>query len=567
MTEKLQMSRARASRLAIERLYIGMRHLFNRGYYKPSGESGKAITDALLTLSPEIYGSLEDQSKVDLAGLVYVMDRLPKGLTQCRHIKFISEEGYYASNFESMIPFKRRSNCYRIDRDQILIEVTRGKSEIYDYLTHLTYLFIEAKKIKSYAFKRNGEPTKDWLKLESIITGEKSINEQNKDKAFSYLSSLVGSTFEETRSAHNRLKSHQHFNDGLFKIVYWLGKLDYEEETRNQDREISFSPTLRQRIGQHIYGERWSNNIKLYLLKNKLMDRPVHLISANLHSVMNFFFAMSALKGKVKKALTLLEVAKELSRDKNSDLRAAVEKYSLKNGMTLLDDQTGTNISVQIFDLSKVSLATLPQELDFDKSYIKSQKPVIVLMDYAFGEQAYETMDELLKPVETEKGTHRMNVVSISIMGKAGILTGNKGDIMIPTSFVFEGTADNYPLENDLNVDDFQGRGLRVFKGPMITVLGTSLQNQDVLSYFKDSSWGAVGLEMEGAHYQKAIQSQSMIRRNISEGVKLRYAYYASDNPLKTGSTLASGGLGTTGIKPTYLITKCLLNRILTGSQ
>ena len=160
-----------------------------------------------------------------------------------------------------------------------------------------------------------------------------------------------------------------------------------------------------------------------------------------------------------------------------------------------------------------------------------------------------------------------MNVVSISIMGKAGILTGNKGDIMIPTSHVFEGTADNYPMENDLNIDDFQGRGLRVFKGPMITVLGTSLQNQDVLSYFKDSSWGAVGLEMEGAHYQKAIQSQSMIRRNISEGVKLRYAYYASDNPLKTGSTLASGGLGTTGIKPTYLITKCLLNRILTGSQ
>ncbi len=565
MTEKLEMTRARASRLAIERLYIGMRHLFNRGYYKPRGESGKAIADALLTLSPEIYGSLEDQSKVDLAGLTYVVDRLPKGITECRNIKFISEEGYYASNFEPLIPFKRASNCYRIDNEQILIEVTRGKSEIYDYLTHLTYLFLEAKKIRGYAFNSRGEPTKDWLKLESVIKAEKPLGDDEKEIAFSYLSALLGSTFEETRVAHNRLKSHSHFNTGLFKIVYWLGKLDHDEEFSKRDREVSFSPTLRQRVGQHIYGEKWSNNIKLCLLKNKLTDRPVHLISANLHSVMNFLFALPALKGKINGA-SLLDAAKELARDKSADLRTAVEKHALSRGMILLKDQSGTNISVQIFDLSKIDLAKLPKELELDKAYIKSEKPVIILMDYAFGEQAYETMDELLKPLRTERDTYRMNLVSISIMGKAGILAGSKGDIMIPTSHVFEGTADNYPLNNDLTKEDFEGRGLKVFKGPMITVLGTSLQNQDVLSYFKDSSWAAVGLEMEGAHYQKAIQSQAMIRGNIRDTVKLRYAYYASDNPLKSGSTLAAGPLGRTGIKPTYLITKCILNRIMTSS-
>ena len=51
-------------------------------------------------------------------------------------------------------------------------------------------------------------------------------------------------------------------------------------------------------------------------------------------------------------------------------------------------------------------------------------------------------------------------------------------------------------------------------------------------------------LEMEGAHYQKAIQAASKVRGNINKNVKVRYAYYASDNPLETGSTLASGGLG-----------------------
>jgi len=93
-------------------------------------------------------------------------------------------------------------------------------------------------------------------------------------------------------------------------------------------------------------------------------------------------------------------------------------------------------------------------------------------------------------------------------------------------------------------------------------VLGTSLQNKDILRYFLRSSWRAVGLEMEGAHYQKAIQAASKIRKNISENVTLRYAYYASDNPLLTGHTLASGSLGEEGVKPTYLITLKILNKI-----
>jgi hypothetical protein len=84
------------------------------------------------------------------------------------------------------------------------------------------------------------------------------------------------------------------------------------------------------------------------------------------------------------------------------------------------------------------------------------------------------------------------------------------------------------------------------------------------LSYFMKSSWQAVGLEMEGAHYQKAIQSASKIRNSIRSDVKVFYAYYASDNPLETGSTLASGGLGNEGVKPTYLVTKKILEKIFT---
>jgi hypothetical protein len=147
-------------------------------------------------------------------------------------------------------------------------------------------------------------------------------------------------------------------------------------------------------------------------------------------------------------------------------------------------------------------------------------------------------------------------------MGKAGILEGGKGDIMIPTAHIFEGTADNYPFHNELTKSDLDGNDVAVYEGAMITVLGTSLQNKDILKFFFNSTWSVIGLEMEGAHYQKAIQAASKIRKAINPNVKVRYAYYASDNPLETGSTLASGGLGTSGVKPTYLITRKILQQI-----
>ena len=183
-------------------------------------------------------------------------------------------------------------------------------------------------------------------------------------------------------------------------------------------------------------------------------------------------------------------------------------------------------------------------------------------MDYAFGAQAFDLMSNLLKSFSEDGNSATFNFKSISIMGKAGILAGEKGDIMLATSHVFEGTTDNYLFDNDLKKKDF-GSTVNVYSGPMITVLGTSLQNRDMLRKFQ-SDWKTVGLEMEGGHYQRAI-SAATIKGDISKKVKVRYAYYASDNPLKTGGTLAAGAMGQGGVKPTYMITKVILEKILGG--
>lgn len=570
-------SNAQQARAAIERIYIAMRHLFIRGSYKPLGVSGEAIIDALLTLKPEIYGSIADSERVELDGLLYIFERLPKGIEECRYINLITREGFENSNFEPISAPKRRRNSYRIDEEQMFIEMTRGKSDVYDILTHLTFMFIESNKIRRNSLDAKHRTRREWTMLEQIVEREDKGQPFEVEVAYTYLSALLGRTFDEVATACERFEASKSVNS-LFHITYWLGKLSIEDEADIKDREITFSSALRQKIGHHIYGASWAFNIKSLLLEKDLIHRPIHIISSNLHSVMNVLYAPEALKHTFRSS-SIEDIATELSQETNASLRKDVKSFSIEHGMYEIEDNSGANIGVHIFDTAKIQFASLPDGLQPSADLKDEEKPVILVMDYAFGEQAYETMDELLKPFVLEKKSRvepqeetktktetkkviNLNVQSISIMGKAGTLIGNRGTILIPTAHVFEGTADNYPFENALKKEDFEGQDMEVYAGPMITVLGTSLQNKDMLQFFQASSWKMIGLEMEGAHYQKAIQAASKIRKSIKEDVVLRYAYYASDNPLLTGHTLASGSLGLVGVKPTYLITLKILEGI-----
>jgi len=556
--KKHERTRAQESSNAIERMYITMRHLFNRGFYKPMGISGETLREALLVLRPEIYGSIADEN-AELEGLLYVVDRLPIGIEQCRFINLTSDEGYANSHFEAIIPPKRRRNCYRIDEEQMNIEITRGRSEIYDILTHLTFLFVESHKIsKRIIIDEKGTTTRDWIKLEAAVLNKKKLSKQAREIAITHTANILGRTFKELSDVYVVFATKKH-PERLLEIVYWLGKLAIDEVVNNNKRTITFSPVLRERLGHHIHGERWADTIKETLKKEGLLSRPIHIISANLHSVMNTLYAPQALKSLASKG-DIFEVYEALSSSENENLRNKVTQKALQQGMIYIKDTSGTNINVQIFDTAKLDLSLT--DLGLNKAEKESEKPVLFVMDYAFGEQAYETIDEFLKPYGSQKDKIHLNVESISIMGKAGILEGGKGDIMIPSAHIFEGTADNYPFKNELSKEDLDNQGVEIFEGSMITVLGTSLQNKDILKFFFNSTWNVIGLEMEGAHYQKAIQAASKVRGSINPDVKVRYAYYASDNPLETGSTLASGGLGTSGVKPTYLITRKILQQI-----
>lgn len=201
----------------------------------------------------------------------------------------------------------------------------------------------------------------------------------------------------------------------------------------------------------------------------------------------------------------------------------------------------------------------------------------IINMDFAFGAQA----EGICRAVFSAFG-HRIR--SVSVMGKAGGMVGKRGDIqlashvlMSKSSLIIEDNQDE--LRNCRNDDlkqerlqELAGPRVKVFKGNVLTVTGTMLQNERLLRYYQ-RVWGCVGMEMEGSYFARVIEDfhqQGITRPDMIT----RFAYYTSDLPLAesdaaeagddSGSaTLSSPMTPLEGVPPLYAIARGILERIL----
>lgn len=555
-----ELSKSQKARIAIRTFKILADSFTLQGSYKPSGKVGEKLAEALKQLSPEIYGSMTDSRISELKGLEYVIDRMPKGIEQCTRIILTAQEDFQNTSFAKIVPLKRRRVSYAVSEKELCFVITTGKSEIYDILTHITFLNIEAQKIYQQACNRVEGVSFEWAELERIVTMDQDLDGEELEQAIWNLSIILGRTYKETRETYENLEKNKrecNSNNGLFAIIYGIGKrIMAEQSSKKNELTVYFTPSLHEMIDHQKYASLWAKKLKDKLIALNLQHRPIHVISANMHSIRNLLYgpgALAASKEAVPDDLFLM--VRELR-----DMEEIIASYAKNHGFIFQEDESGSTIDANIIDLASIDRHHFHPSLKINCQFIKENEPVIIVIDYAFGTQAFDIMDELLTPERVEGGEQSLQIKSISIMGKAGVLPGKKGDIMLATAHVMEGTADNYIVDNDLSVDDF-GDYATVFAGPMVTVLGTSLQNRDVLERFHTSAWRAVGLEMEGGHYQRAING-AIIQGHIPADMKTRYAYYASDNPLISGQTLAAGPMGDDGIVPTYLISKVILEKI-----
>lgn len=555
-----ELSKSQKARHAIRTFKVLADSLTLQGTYKLSGKQGEKLADALRSLSPEIYGSMPDARIVELKGLEYVIDRMPRGIENCTRIILTAQEDFHTTSFEKIVPFKRRRVSYAVSENELCFVITTGKSEVYDILTHITFLNIEAQKIYQQICNRVEGISAEWAELERVAVKQKDPRNEELEQAIWNLSIILGRTYKETRETYDYLEKNRrehNTNNGLFRIIYGIGKRVMAERNEvSGELTVYFTPSLLEMIDHQKYASLWAEKLKESLCHLNLQNRPLHVISANMHSMRNLLYGPKVLAESGEVVPENIYDMVRAVRDRD----VAMETFAKEHGFIYLKDKSGSNIDVNIIDLSLIEQSYIHPLLKINLHLLKETEPVLLVIDYAFGTQAYDIMDKLLTPFSCHGVELSLNIQSISIMGKAGVLPGKKGDVMLASAHVMEGTADNYIVNNDISVDDFD-KTVDVFTGPMLTVLGTSLQNRDVLERFHSSNWRAVGLEMEGGHYQRAING-AIIQGHIPSDMKTRYAYYASDNPMISGQTLASGPMGDEGIVSTYMISKVILEKI-----
>jgi hypothetical protein len=134
-------------------------------------------------------------------------------------------------------------------------------------------------------------------------------------------------------------------------------------------------------------------------------------------------------------------------------------------------------------------------------------------------------------------------IESISIIGKAGIVCGERFDIMLPTYLIpqeLETGVHDFPNGNQLRKEDLEG--LVTCKvhtgGPMLTVPGIAIQNEIVLRYLM-SKYRIEGLEMEGVPYLRSVRRAEKIGM-LCKDILFCIGYWGSDNPLRPHETLGT---------------------------
>jgi hypothetical protein len=74
------------------------------------------------------------------------------------------------------------------------VEITRGRSDIYDILTHLTFIFIESHKIRNRVLL---DDSGEVSRLDQIRARFSETNFVEKEKAISHAANILGRRFEE----------------------------------------------------------------------------------------------------------------------------------------------------------------------------------------------------------------------------------------------------------------------------------------------------------------------------------------------------------------------------------
>jgi len=307
-------------------------------------------------------------------------------------------------------------------------------------------------------------------------------------------------------------------------------------------------------------------------------DKPVYFISSNLHSlvnltggflyhyqneifnyVQNYLPDLAKIWEKIKTSNNVLRVNDFLYYISSKYFAANPEKLNEKKayeydlGFIQIKPDRYIDCGIQILPIKSIFLSKFidPYLKVNTPETIKSSEAVIVNIEYPLGFTAYFILRELLNRLKNLKGVY--------IMGKAAILSGEVGDIQIPSVVFDERTGNTFNTNNIFN-NSFPKTALQskiLINQKAVSVYGTFLENIEQLTKYNADGFNII--EMESGPYLNALIEKYKDLNSLPFDFGI--ANYASDNPLS--QTLGEGAMNLKGIEPTYLASLAIIQRII----
>lgn len=320
-------------------------------------------------------------------------------------------------------------------------------------------------------------------------------------------------------------------------------------------------------------------------------QHPVYFISSNTHSLVNLLTGFArrheqSLVEYVKKynyesLLTEYEdiqqsphksldnflyyvLGKYLSEEA-TNTRDHIQRDEENSGIYRVPNKHGFEIEAQIIEVDSLRSDWMDARLmdGMDVAPLASSDALIVNINYPLGLAAYEMLSRISERIS--------RLLGVYIMGKAAILNGRIGDVMIPNVVHDEHSQNTYLFNNCFSaghVAPYMARGNVLDNQKAVTALGTFLQNPGYMTVFYRE--GYTDIEMESGPYLSAIYEAFRPKRHpYNEIVNLYqvpfdvgFLHYASDTPMKHGHNLGAGSMNYTGVDPTYATAIAILRRI-----
>jgi hypothetical protein len=519
------------------------------------------LTPLYLKMEPALHPRAGDGGTIDFSALMYAIRRLPENITRT-FMLFLTDDlpALYAppqASFEAIPTAARPRSTYELVPGKGMILLRDGLSDLVDLVSCICLYAVEARKIR----KRLGDARHMHALHAYLEVGRARTARDDRD----FLQSLPLADFEVDS----------------FQRVWPERPVARLREILLQHEDLGI--TVRKQLQNYNSrpAEAWAAQIAADVAEligydpgELPPDYSVHIISSNTHSVTNCLSTYLAELAHRERILTWgqsrdeplcrqdwadpLDLLYALSRRylaAHPEERARKIIVEREQGVLRRYETAFTGIQVELIDVGKLAASGRP--IDPGVAVPGESPSLIVNIDFAFGQQAREIIASLVL-------LFARNLRSINVLGKAGALRGRRGDILAPTAFI-EQQADLYePLPEVMPIDRARlvaRGGVRdIHEGPMLTVLGTLMQNRRLLNYYR-RVWRCVGLEMEGYFYFRHI-AESIRLGVLPADLPLRFLYYVSDTPLETGGTLSESLTAWEGIPPLYAVTREILSSI-----